>query len=196
MTKQTEITPDDILSVDEYNAVRAQKRDEIAALKKLRRLAVGPDASFYFECYETMWYQIQEMLRLEKGGDAQLAEELGANNPLVPKGRELVATVMFEINDETRRTEFLGGLGGVENMMILEIDGDIVTARPEEDLDRTNSAGKASSVQFVHFDLTDAQMANFKNPEKRVMLGINHPKYTHLTQIGDDARLELAQDFN
>ena len=105
MTKQTEITPGDILSVDEYNAVRAQKRDEIAALKKLRRLAVGPDASFYFECYETMWYQIQEMLRIEKGGDAQLAEELAAYNPLVPKGRELVATVMFEINDETRRTE-------------------------------------------------------------------------------------------
>jgi hypothetical protein len=195
MTKKTDITAADILDLDDYNAIRSQKRGEITAIKKLRRLAVGPDATFYFECYETMWYRIQEMLRIEKGGEAQLADELAAYSPLVPKGCELVATVMFEINDEARRAEFLNGLGGVENMMVLEIDGETVTARPEEDLDRTNAAGKASSVQFVHFHMSADQVEAFKDPGKKVMLGISHPKYTHLTLINDQSRAELAKDF-
>ena len=196
MSKKTEITADDILGIEDYNAIRSQKRSEIAIIKKLRRLAVGPDASFYFECFETMWYQVQEMLRIEKGGDAQLVDELAAYNPLVPKGRELVATVMFEINDEDRRTKFLSELGGIENMMVMEIDGETVAAKPEEDLDRTNAAGKASSVQFVHFELTDDQVEKFKDPGKKVMLGISHPKYTHLTLMSDESRTELAKDFS
>lgn len=196
MSKKTEITADDILSIEDYNAIRNQKRSEIATIKKLRRLAVGPDASFYFECFETMWYQVQEMLRTEKGGDAQLVDELAAYNPLVPKGRELVATVMFEINDEDRRTKFLSELGGIENMMIMEIDGQTVAAKPEQDLDRTNAAGKASSVQFVHFELSDNQVEKFKDPGKKVMLGISHPKYTHLTLMSDESRTELAKDFS
>ena len=196
MSKKTEITADDILGIEDYNAIRSQKRSEIATIKKLRRLAVGPDASFYFECFETMWYQVQEMLRIEKGGDAQLVDELAAYNPLVPKGRELVATVMFEINDEDRRTKFLSELGGIENMMVMEIDGETVAAKPEEDLDRTNAAGKASSVQFVHFELSDDQVDKFKDPGKKVMLGISHPTYTHLTLMSDESRTELAKDFS
>ncbi len=196
MSKKTEITADDILSIEDYNAIRNQKRSEIATIKKLRRLAVGPDASFYFECFETMWYQVQEMLRTEKGGDAQLVDELAAYNPLVPKGRELVATVMFEINDEDRRTKFLSELGGIENMMVMEIDGETVAAKPDQDLDRTHAAGKASSVQFVHFELSDDQVEKFKDPGKKVMLGISHPKYTHLTVMSDESRTELAKDFS
>ncbi len=75
--------------------------------KRHRRLEVGPDCTFYFENFETMWNQVHEMLFIEKGGEAQIADELSAYNPLVPKGRELVATVMFEIDDPVRRAAFL-----------------------------------------------------------------------------------------
>ena len=97
--KKTNITRDDILNMSDYEQIRDKRRAEIAKIKKNRRLAVGPHASFYFECYETMWYQIQEMLRIEKGGEGQIQDEIKVYNSLIPKGNELVATVMFEIPD-------------------------------------------------------------------------------------------------
>ena len=116
MAYKTELTQADILSPEEYAAVRAERRAAMVEQKKHRRLHVGPYATFYFENWDTMWYQIQEMLRIEKGGEAQLADELEAYNPLVPKGDELVATVMFEIDDPDQRTRMLGKLGGVGDL--------------------------------------------------------------------------------
>ena len=94
MTRKTEITRDDILSPAQYEAERKEHRSRIVELKKHRRLEVGPVCTFYFESYETMWAQIHEMLFIEKGGEEQIADELSAYNPLIPKGQELVATVM------------------------------------------------------------------------------------------------------
>lgn len=195
MVRKTTITEDDILDMDAYAAVRDERRQEIRAIKGKRRLSVGPHASFYFESYETMWYQIHEMLRIEKGGAAQLADELEAYNPLIPKGNELVATVMFEIPDADQRARVLGGLGGVEDAISLDIGGDTILAEAEQDVDRTSAAGKASSVQFVHFKLSPAQVANFKDPSNRVMIGINHSNYGHMAIVPDDMRHELARDF-
>src|SRR5271154_1555567 len=101
------LTPSDILSPQDYEHLRTEKRGAMIALKKKRRVAVGPYATFYFENYDTMWLQVQEMLRVEKGGAEQLEDELHAYTPLVPKGDELVATVMLEIEDEKRRTAVL-----------------------------------------------------------------------------------------
>lgn len=195
MTHKTEITAEDIIPVEAYEKIRGERRTEIVAKKKLRRLAVGPYATFYFESYETMWYQIQEMLRIEKGGDAQLVDELEAYNPLVPKGKELVATVMFEIDNPDIRTAFLNGLGGVEECMTIELGGEEIVAVPEQDLDRTNADGKASSVQFVHFNFTDDQISKFKADGARVTVGINHAKYGHITVLSEESRAALAEDF-
>ena len=195
MAVKTQLTPGDILDMDAYNEIRAVRRAEIVEKKKLRRLAVGPYATFYFESYETMWYQVQEMLRIEKGGDAQLKDELEAYNPLIPNGHELVATVMFEIDNPDIRAAFLSGLGGVEENMSLEIDGEAIVGVPEQDVDRTNADGKASSVQFVHFNFSDDQIAKFKNQNARVTVGINHPKYGHMTVLSDDSQAALAEDF-
>src|SRR5271154_5234653 len=115
------LTPSDILSPQDYEHLRTEKRGAMIALKKKRRLAVGPYATFYFENYDTMWLQVQEMLRIEKGGAAQLEDELRAYNPLIPQGRELVATVMFEIEDAVRRATLLASLGGVENTMEIRV---------------------------------------------------------------------------
>lgn len=195
MNAKTELTVKDILGVESYMKVRQERRVKILNKKKLRRAAVGPYATFYFESYDTMWYQVQEMLRIEKGGEAQLRDELEAYNPLIPKGRELVATVMFEIDNANIRTAFLLGLGGVENHIIMRLDDVHIMAIAEQDLDRTNADGKASSVQFVHFSLTNSQIAKFKDINTNVTVGINHPKYGHMAVLSDETQRELSTDF-
>ena len=195
MAAQTDITRADIMDMAAYEKIRLQRRAEIAEIKRHRRLGVGPDATFYFECYDTMWYQIHEMLRIEKGGDAQIDDELAAFNPLVPKGRELVATLMFEIDEPDRRDALLSGLGGVENTITLELAGEIIKAAPEGDVERTSDAGKASSVQFVHFPFTEAATAAFKQADQRITLGIGHEKYRHMAVLSETMRAALAKDF-
>jgi hypothetical protein len=195
MNSKTELTANDILDLESYIKIRQQRRIEILHKKKLRRVAVGPYATFYFECYETMWYQVQEMLRIEKGGEAQLKDELVAYNPLIPKGMELVATVMFEIDNANIRTALLSGLGGVEEHIILQLDDEYIVAKAEQDLDRTNAEGKASSVQFVHFNLNIPQIAKFREHNSNIAVGINHPKYGHMAVLATETRDELALDF-
>ncbi|MDH5410641.1 MAG: DUF3501 family protein [Alphaproteobacteria bacterium] len=196
MTVKTEITRDDIMDMAEYGAIRKQRRREMIEKKKQRRVAIGPDATAHFEDYDSMWLQVHEMLYIEKGGEEQLAEELSAYNPLVPKGRELVCTVLFEIDDPDRRARVLGGLGGVEETMFLRVDGEDIMGQSEEDLDRTNAAGKASSVQFIHFPFTDAQVEKFRKPDAEVIVGFKHPNYGHMVRITEDTRKALEQDFS
>jgi hypothetical protein len=192
---KTEIRREDILPMADYARIRRQKRREIAALKKDRRVEVGPFATFYFESYDTMWLQIHEMLAIERGGEEQIPDELHAYNPLVPKGRELVATVMFEIDDPVRRKAVLGRLGGVEETMTITVEGAKIRARPEQDVDRTTAAGKASSVQFVHFDFAPEQIAAFRRPGAQVLVGIEHPEYGHIAVMPERVRAALAADF-
>jgi hypothetical protein len=191
-----EITPADVLPPAEYAKRRAAMRAEIVRRKKNRRIEVGPCATFYFECYETMLQQVQEMLHIEKGGEAQIADELSAYNPLIPNGGELIATVMFEIDDPVRRARVLGRLGGVENAMFIKLGDEKVAGVAEEDQDRTNAEGKASSVQFVHFPFTEAQIAKFRAPGQTVIIGLDHENYAHMAVMPDATRQELAGDFD
>ncbi|MEE8187825.1 MAG: DUF3501 family protein [Kiloniellales bacterium] len=191
-----EITREDILPMAEYEGLRKEQRKALVETKKHRRLDVGPVCTFYFESFETMWSQVHEMLFIEKGGEAQIADELRAYNPLIPKGDELVVTVMFEIDDPDRRAALLGKLGGVEETAFLRIGGEEVAGTPEEDVDRTNAAGKASSVQFIHFKLTPGQIAKFKAPGAEVVVGFTHPEYGHMAALPEPVRQALSQDFD
>ncbi len=196
MIAKHEITRDDIMPMERYTVERKERRRALVEAKRNRRLEVGPVCSFYFENYETMWNQIHEMLFIEKGGEAQIADELSAYNPLIPKGRELVATVMFEMDDPVRRQALLAKLGGVEETAFIQIAGESVTGRPEEDLDRTNASGKASSVQFIHFPFTDAQVDAFRAPGAQVVVGFKHPHYGHMSAMPEEVRAALAEDFD
>lgn len=190
-----EITRADILPLAEYAKKRAELRRDIVARKKRRRMEVGPAATFYFECYDTMLQQVQEMLYIEKGGEAQIADELEAYNPLIPNGTELVATVMFEIDDPVRRARFLARLGNVENHAFIRLGADIVRGRPEADQERTNEAGKASSVHFIHFAFDAAQIKAFRIAETQIIVGFDHPEYSHMAVMSEAVRQELADDF-
>ena len=196
MTPPHEITPADIMPIDDYATVRAERLEAIGELKKDRRVAVGPDATFYFESYDTMFHQVHEMLFIEKGGDDQIADELSAYNPLIPNGLELVATLMLEIDDPYRRARFLDGLGGVEETVSLAFEGKTIKALPEQDVDRTTAEGKASSIQFLHFPFTPEQIQKFRTPGAKVTLGIGHAKYCHTAVLLDEVRQALAQDFD
>lgn len=196
MMAKHEITREDILPMADYAARRKEHRKHVTEMKRNRRIGVGPDATFYFESYDTMWHQVHEMLFIEKGGEDQIPDELSAYNPLIPKGKELVCTLMFEIADPVRRAHFLAGLGGVEETVSFEFAGEVVKGEPEEDVDRTTADGKASSVQFLHFPFTDGQIARFRDPDTEVRLRINHPKYGHIAILPREAREALAGDFD
>ena len=189
------ITRADLLPVDAYAKVRKERRQALLEKKKHRRLEVGPVASFLFESYDSMWLQVQEMLYIERGGDAQIDDELAAYNPLIPRGDELVATVLFEIDEPQRRKSFLARLGGVEDTAFISFAGETVEGRPEADMDRTNAEGKASAVQFLHFRFTPAQIAKFRTPGTQVVLGFRHPAYAHMAVMPEAVRAALAEDF-
>ena len=139
--------------------------------------------------------QIQEMLYIEKGGDEQLKDELIAYNPLVPNGKELTATLMFEIDNPVSRGAFLSKVGGIEKKIFIKIESEIIKAVPEGDVDRTSAAGKASSVQFIHFKLTDDQIDKFKSGSTNIELGIDHKEYSHTTKLTKDNIKSLSADF-
>jgi hypothetical protein len=185
-----------IIPLEEYGKLRPERRKSMAEIKKHRRLEVGPFATFYFESYATMLHQVLEMLFIEKGGDAQLPDELAAYNPLIPQGSELVATVMFEIDDPLRRARVLGMLGGVENKAFLRVGGEMIRGVPEDDQDRSREDGKASSVQFIRLPFTRAQVAAFKSGAGDIVVGFDHENYGHMAVMPTAVRQALAHDFD
>ena len=189
------IEKEDLLPSDVYAKSRKQIRKDLVEFKKDRRIALGPYATFYFESFETMVAQVQEMLHIEKGGDEQLKDELIAYNPLVPNGKELTVTLMFEIDNPITLAAFLGKVGGIEEKIFIKINDEIVKAVPEEDVDRTSAEGKASSVQFIHFKLNVDQVSKFKSDSVTIELGIDHKDYTHTTRLAENSVKSLCADF-
>ena len=187
------ITAADLLPLAEYETQRKTLKANLIPLKKLRRVEVGPFATFYFENYATMWLQVMEMLRIEKGGDEQIPGELAAYNPLIPQGDELIATMMLEIEDATRRAKALHILGGIEEMAFMEIGSDVIRATPTEYDDRTTADGKTSSVHWLRFKLTKEQIARLTSD--KVVIGLSHRNYGHMAILTDETKAALAKDF-
>lgn len=195
MSPKTEVTRNDILPMEEYAAIRKRHRAELVDVKRKRRVHCGPHATFYFENYNTMWSQIHEMLYIERGGEEQIEDELTAYNPMIPKGRDLSATLMFEIEDKPRRQAILSKLGGVEETVFIRVGNDKVMAEAEQDVDRTTADGKASSVQFLHFHFTEEQIRRFRDSSVDVIVGIGHPEYSHMAVLSQETRDALFGDF-
>ncbi|MDX2142758.1 MAG: DUF3501 family protein [Rhodospirillaceae bacterium] len=192
---KTLITPADLMPIAEYGKIRHEHRRNLVLVKKRRRVEVGPFVTFHFESYDTMWAQVHEMLFIEKGGPDQVPGELEAFNPLIPKGRELVATMLIEIEDEIKRARILSTLGHIEDTITLTFAGETVKGEPEQDTERTTAEGKTSAVHFIRFALSDAQAAKFKTPGTQVLLGIGHANYGHIAVVNETVRAELAGDL-
>ena len=192
---KTQLTKQDILSLEEFTKIRAQKRQETLEIKKNRRVPLGAEATLFFENFDTLWWQIQEMLYIEKRGDAQMEDELLAYNPLLPQGQELVATFMIEIDDPIRRAQVLGMLGGIEHHLCLRFAGHTLKAIPEEDPNRTTESGKTSAIHFVHWAFTKDQITDFCKPHQDIIVEITHPSFPSKTLMAENVRAALQGDF-
>jgi hypothetical protein len=189
------ITPADLIPDADYAKERRERRRALLPTKRLRRIELGPVCTVHFESYDTMLFQVQEMLLTEKGGAEQVPDELAAYNPLIPQGSELVATVMFEIDDPVRREATLARLGGVEDCFFVQIGTERAMGVPEGDVERTREDGKTSSVHFLRFPLTPEQVARFRDPATQILVGCAHEAYSHLAGLTPATRAELARDF-
>jgi len=196
MAAKRQLTRADILPIEQYARDRREHRRRIGEIKRDRRIEVGPFCTFYFENYDTMWHQVHEMLYIERGGKAQIADELSAYNPLVPQGDELVATMMIEIEDAAQREKALARLGGIEGRMFLTIGGERVAGSADPTRENTSPQGKASSVQFVRFPLTARQKAAFRLPGAQIVVGIDHVHYGHMAVMPESVRAALADDLS
>jgi hypothetical protein len=196
MTPKRQLTRADILPIEQYARERREHRRRVSALKRDRCVEVGPFCTFYFESFETMWQQVHEMLYIERGGEAQIADELSAYNPLIPQGDELIATVMFEIEEPRQRELALARLGGVEHRLFLALSGERVAGIPDPTRANTSPEGKASSVQFVRFPLSAAEKSLFRAPGTQAVVGIDHANYGHMAVMPERVRAALAADLN
>lgn len=189
-------TPADILPLDVYEGKRPQKRLELLTIKENRRVNVGPYGVFLFENADTIWWQIHEMLRIEKGGQEQIEDELQAYNPMLPQGNDLVATVMIEIPDADERRKVLAQLGHLEDTLFMEIAEKRipgVQVNPEE---RTDETGKTSSVHFIRFTFDEETKGLFLEKTHPVTLGFAHPNYAYSTILTPQVHQALCEDFN
>ena len=192
----TKLKREDLMSLEEYAEKRADFRKKVLEHKKARNVALGEHATLYFEDAQTIQYQIQEMLRIEKIFEADaINEELEAYNPLVPDGSNWKATFMIEYGDAEERARVLSTLGGVEDKVWVQVSGfDKVFAIADEDMDR-NRGEKTSAVHFMRFELTD-DMSEAVKANKDISMGIDYDGFEQLVNpIAEVSRAALMNDI-
>ncbi len=191
-----EITRDDLMSLEQYAEQRGEFRQRVLAHKKRRQVALGPNATLYFEDRLTLLYQIQEMLRIEKVFEADgINEELDAYNPLIPNGRNFKATFMIEYTDAAVRAEQLEKMLNIEDLLWMQIgEHDKVRAIADEDLERSNDT-KTSAVHFMRFEISDA-MAQELKAGANLQIGVQHAVYTYTVRVEGDTRASLLADLD
>ncbi len=184
-----------ILPYDQYEKLRPLLRPLFIAEKDRRRLAVGEHVTLLFENAQTVWYQVQEILRSERISEESIAHELDTNNELLPGPNELAATLLIEFTDAAQRDESLRQLAGLENQIHLLIGDRRHQARVDL---RQVTPERVSSVQFVRFALggIDAEGFAANAAQGRVAVEITHPAMTVRAPISGALAAALAQDLS
>ncbi|MCG7897194.1 MAG: DUF3501 family protein [Candidatus Thiodiazotropha lotti] len=183
----TQLSHEDLYSLEEYSRIRQEFRTRVIDHKKSRRLPIGPHAALYFEDELTMQYQIQEMLRIERIFEHDgIQDELDVYNPLIPDGTNWKATFMMEYDDVEERKQALAKLIGIENAIWFAVEGhEKIRPIANEDLERTTE-DKTSAVHFIRFELTAAMIESLKNGAK-LSAGIDHAEYNYTIDGLDSA---------
>jgi len=196
MTMNREITRDDLMSLEQYAEQRDQFRQQVLAHKKYRQVALGPNATLYFEDRLTLLYQIQEMLRIEKVFEADgINEELEAYNPLIPTGRNFKATFMIEYADAVVRAAQLEKMVNIEDLVWMQVgEHDKVWSIADEDLERSNET-KTSAVHFLRFEVSDAMAEDLK-AGAGWQIGVQHVVYSYDMLVEGDTRASLLNDLD
>jgi len=191
-----EITRDDLMSLEQYAEQRGEFRQRVLAHKKHRQVALGPNATLYFEDRLTLLYQIQEMLRIEKVFEADgINEELEAYNPLIPSGRNFKATFMIEYADAAVRAAQLEKMVNIEDLVWMQVgEHDKIWAIADEDLERSNDS-KTSAVHFMRFEISD-EMAQELKAGADLQIGVQHAVYTYDVLVEGNTRASLLADLD
>jgi hypothetical protein len=189
------LSREDLWSLEEYAQERAAFRQDVITCKKDRRVAMGPNATLYFENRLTMRYQIQEMLRVERIFEsAAIEEEIESYNPLIPDGTNWKATFMIEYSNPTERAKALAKMGGIELTIWVKVGGgEKIYAITNEDMERTRDE-KAAAVHFARFELATEEIADLKNGAP-LSMGIDHPSIPCAIEIEGDTRAALISDL-
>ena len=185
-----------ILPYDQYEKLRPLLRALFIAEKDRRRLAVGEHVTLLFENAQTVWYQVQEILRTERiSSEAAIAHELDAYNELLPGPNELAATLLIEFTDPAQREERLRQLAGLENQLYLLIGDRRQPARVDL---RQVSPERVSAVQFVRFGLGGIDAGGFATQaaQGQIAVEITHPAMTVRAPISGALAAALAQDLS
>jgi hypothetical protein len=191
------LTPNDLLSLENYARQRADIRERIIAHKKLRTVHVGPNTTWLFEDREMVQYQVQEMLRAERIFEQQgIQDELDAYNPLIPDGSNWKVTFLIEYPDENERRSVLTQLKGIEDKCWVQVAGcDRVFSIADEDLERENEE-KTSAVHFMRFELTPA-MCQAAKSGAAIGVGVDHANYRHeIAALPQSTRDTLVHDLD
>jgi hypothetical protein len=195
------IAVSDVKNLVEYEKVRDAMRRDVIAAKEKRRLAVGAEVGLLFENRETVLFQIQEMVRMERiVEDRKIQDEIDAYRPLLPGGGELSATLFIEIPEVVRmsREEVRAAVNRFQGLdrdgcVSLRIgDGLVLPARFEEG---HSSEEKMAAVHYVRFPVPPAARKALADPAARVRVVIDHPSYAAEAEVPPGLRPELLQDL-
>lgn len=190
------VTADEISDIAQYEKRREAFRKEIIALKKRRRVAVGPQVTFVFENRETVLFQVQEMMRAERIVDEKaIQHELDTYNTLLAETGGLGATMLIELTDSSRIREDMDKFLGVNDGKITYLQVGNERIAGQFALGQSNET-RVSAVQYVQFPLSQDQQRAFADPNTRVELVIDHPAYHHTTSIEGEQRRELVKDLD
>ncbi len=187
---------EDLFTLEQYHTERSTFKQKVLQHKLHRQLALGPNATLYFEDRTTIQYQIQEMLRVERIFEAEaIQEELDAYNPLIPDGNNWKATFMLEYDDVDERRIALEKLVGIEDQVWMQISGhERVYAIADEDMERSKES-KTSAVHFMRFQL-DAEMVANALGGASISAGVSHPEMTIETgTLGSELSASLLADL-
>ena len=187
------IRVEDVLDLTAYEIQRKDIRPKIIEIKNKRRIHVGPKVTYLFENYDTMWYQVQEMTRAERIVEEEgIQGELNAYNELIPDTNQLSASMLIEIDDISERKSFLTQIVDLPDHTYLEVDGEKIVPTFDS---RQGSEDKLSSVQYIKFDLSEDQVNKFTKADSNVVLGFDHPVYTHSYELTAEQKTIMYEDM-
>lgn len=183
----------DVFPPPVYEPIRDDMRRRVIALKKPRRVGLGPLLTLVFENRATMIFQVCEMLRAEHISDpVKIQDEVDVYNSLLPDPGELAATLFVEITEQQDIRPLLHKMVGIDAHVSLEVGGERIRAAFEAG---RAEADRISSVQYLRFPLTPSARAALAQPGTPVALVSDLPGYEHRVSLGDDTRASLASDL-
>jgi len=183
----------DILDIAEYEKIRTEYRKRIMSIKNARRIFVGPTITYLFENYDTMHYQVEEMMRAERiVNDNDIMQEINAYNELIPDQHQLSTSMFIEINDKEKRTNFLKKVLDLPEHTFISVNGNNIKAQFDP---RQGSSEQLSSVQYVKFNLSENDVKEFNNESSTIKLFFTHPEYSYEYQLTNEEKLILFEDL-